>query len=323
MVTSRRQKTRNGAWLCSAILCASWWVAAAASADPMPDAPPAGVIFGMPVSRSNYYFAKRVAYMFPRSGEEGLSDADRERVIWEALILHYESFRRGISISEEELEQRIDTVLRDQQQSFTRSGDRAAYTHWVKDTLQEDVELFENQMRYLFQIDKLKDQVRESLPVTVTEQEMQDEFMNEQNHVGGEFVLFDSKAEADALYERVKAPAQWEAEKARQPDRVRPFSIITLEAIMDLWGVPKEQIYAFHAMALGSVGPPMPFGTKQWGVFRLLEKRTGDLQQFPARRNSYHRQLQSKKQYAAFKQWLKDFTVSAHLQVLPLSPASR
>lgn len=285
--------------------------------------PPAGIIFGVLVSASNYYFAKRVSYLFPRPGEEELSTADRERAIWEALILHYESFRRGVSISEDELEKDINVVLKDQQQSFTRAGDHASYTRWVRDTLNEDVEPFENQMRYLFQIDKLKQQVRESLPVTVTEEEMQAEFLNEHHHVGGEFVLFDSKVEAEAFYARVKEPAQWEEEKRQHPDQVRPFNIITLEAIIDLWGVPKEQIYAFHAMPLGSIGPPMPFGTKQWGVFRLLEKRTGELQQFSEQRASYQRQLQIKQQYLGLKQWIEDLKTSARLQILPLpDPAS-
>lgn len=76
--------------------------------------------------------------------------------------------------------------------------------------------------------------------------------------------------------------------KAQGTRQVRPVSLMNLQAIINLWGVPKEQIYAFHAMNLGSVGPPMPFG-KKWGVFRLLEKRTGDLKDFPNERDAYSR----------------------------------
>ena len=280
----------------------------------------AGYIFGVPVPVGNYYFAKRVFYTFPHPWEEGLSDADRERAIWEALILHYESFRREIAVSDEELNRRINSVLKGDKQSFTRSGDPEAYRQWVKEKLNEDVDLFENQMRYLLQVDKLKDQVRQSLPVTVTEEEMHQEFLNEKNHVGGEMVTFDKKEDAQAFYEQVKEPAAWEAMKAKGDYKVQPVSLMTLEAYMDLWGIPKEQMYAFHAMELGSIGPPMPFGTKQWCVYRLLDKRTGDLKDFPKERDAYVQQLTTKKQYEDLKRWIEKLKTSANLNIVPLAP---
>jgi len=109
--------------------------------------------------------------MFPRPWEEHLTGAQREQAIWEALILHYESFRRNVTVSDEELTKRIDSALKNDQQVFTKTEDPAAYERWVKERLNEDVALFENQMRYLSQVDKLKDQVRESTAVTVTEQD--------------------------------------------------------------------------------------------------------------------------------------------------------
>lgn len=277
----------------------------------------AGYLFGVPVPAGNYYFAKRVSYMFPHPWEENASAEERERFIWQALILHYESFRRGMSVTEEELDKRVNSVLKDDKQSFTRTGDPQAYANWAKERLHEEVELFENQMRYLLQIDKLKDEQRKSFAVTVTEQEMQDEFLNEHHHVGGEMVTFNSQDEAQAFYERVKDPAQWEAMKAKGEPKVRPVSLMTLEAYIDLWGVPKEQMYAFHAMEIGSVGSPMPFG-KQWAVYRLLEKRTGDLKDFPAQRDSYHEQLKARKQYEALKRWVDELVASANLRLVSL-----
>lgn len=277
----------------------------------------AGTIFGTPVPAGNYYFAKRVSYIFPRPWEENASSEERERFIWEALILHFESFRRGVTISDQELDEGLNSVLRDQKQSFTRAQDPEAYRRWIKEKIGEDVELFENQMRYLFQVDKLKKQVRESLPVTVTEAEMQQEFLNEKHHVGGEMVTFETNEAAQAFYERVKDAARWEVMKKKGEQAVRPVSLMTLEAYMDLWGIPKDQMYAFHALEIGSVGSPMPFG-KQWCVYRLLEKRTGDLKDFPKERESYFKQLTAKKQYEGLKKWIEDLKASANLKVLPL-----
>jgi hypothetical protein len=277
----------------------------------------AGYLFGTPVPASNYWFAKRVAHQFPRPGEEGLSEADRERNIWEALILHYEATRRGVSVSEAELDSRIQEVLRSEGRSFTRHDDPAAYERWVRETLNEPVELFENQMRYLLMIDTLKDQVRQSAAVEVTEEEMQQEFLNEQHHIGGEMVTFKTKEDAESFYAGMKEPAQWEVMKAGGEPAVRPVSLMTLEAYHDLWGAPLEPLYAFHAMALGSIGPPMPFG-KEWCVYRLLDKRTGALEDFPAQRDAYKRQLTARKQYETLKRWVEDLKASANLRVLPL-----
>lgn len=274
-----------------------------------------GTIFGVPVPAGNYYFAKRVSYLFPYPWEEGLSAEDRERAIWEALILHYEAFRRGVTVTEERLEARVNSVLKQQNQSFTRAQDPAAYAKWVKDTLAEDVQLFENQMRYLLQIELLKEQVRESIQVVVTEEEMQQEFLNEKHHVGGEMVVFDTQEAAQAFYEQVKDPKAWEAMKASGERQVRPVSLMTLEAYIDLWSIPKEQMYAFHALAVGSVGPPMPFG-KQWCVYRLLDKRTGDLTDFPKERQAYYEQLKLRKQYDGLKRWIEELKATANLQVI-------
>ena len=65
----------------------------------------AGYIFDVPVSLNNYLFAKQVSYTFPQGSEDQLSGPDRERAIWEALILHYESFRRGVQVPEAEPEE--------------------------------------------------------------------------------------------------------------------------------------------------------------------------------------------------------------------------
>lgn len=274
----------------------------------------AGYIFDTPVPADNYNFAKRVAALFPRPWEEHLSPADHERAIWEALILHFESFRRGVVVSNQELEERINGVLKDQQQTFTRSQDPEAYATWAHRALNEDVAVFENQMRYLFQIDKLKDTVRQSLPVAVTDEEMRQEFLNEKNHVAGEMAVFDTQEEADAFYARVKDPKRWEGMKAAGDPKIRPVSLMTLEAYMDLWGIPKDQMYAFHALDVGSVGAPMPFG-KQWCVYRLLDKRTGDLKDFPKEREAYSRQLTTKRQYEALKQWIEALKTSARLKI--------
>lgn len=275
----------------------------------------AGEMFGVTVSRSNYEFAKRVASVFSRPwGAADLPVAEREPLIWESLMLHYLSFQRGIQATEDEVERSVNTLLADAKQPFTRSGDPEAYRRWVVETLHQDVELLENQVRYLMQIRKLKDQLLKEQIVSVSDEELQQEFLGEQHHVGGEMVVFETKDEAQVLYERVKDPAQWEQMKAAGTPPVRPVSLMTLEAYADLWSVPRPQMEAFHALPLGAIGAPMPFGTK-WCVYRLLEKRVGHLEEFPAQREAYVQQVTRKKQYEALKRRIDEMKRSANLKV--------
>jgi len=83
---------------------------------------------------------------------------------------------------------------------------------------------------------------------------------------------------------------------------------------VELWGISKEQIYAVHALELGSVAPPMPFGTK-WCVYRLLDKRVGNLEELPAQRDAYVQQVTRKKQYEAFTRRIEALKRSANVKV--------
>jgi parvulin-like peptidyl-prolyl isomerase len=75
-------------------------------------------------------------------------------------------------------------------------------------------------------------------------------------------------------------------------------------------------MYALHAQPIGAVAL-LPFGN-QWGVYRLGDKRTGDLADFPAKRDAYVRQVTQKKQHAALQRWIAQLKESANLKVLPM-----
>ena len=208
----------------------------------------------------------------------------------------------------------VNELLAGQGLPFTRRGDPEAYQRWVVETLYEDTPLLENQIRFLIQIRNLKDRVRAEQAVSVTDAEMQEEFLNEQHHVGGEMVVFETKAEAEGFYAQVKGPGQWERMKTEGARQIRPVSLMTVEAYVDLWRIPRKQLLAFHALPLGSVGPPMPFG-RQWCVYRLLDKRSGDLKDFPAERDAYRAQVEMEKRYEALTRWIDGLKVLAALKV--------
>jgi len=274
----------------------------------------AGEIFGVPIPMNNYYFAKRVHLTFKDDEALKFTPEQMEDYVFANLIYSFEANKRGIKVTDEEMDQWIDSVLQAVNVKIEHKKDPEAYKKWVTESLKSEVIFFENQMRYLAEIEKLKREMVKEMKVEVSEEEMLEDFMNIQNHVGGEYTLFDTKEEADAFYDKYKNQLDWDAMKKEKPDLVKPFSLITIQAIIDLWGVPKEEINAFHQLALGSVGKPLPFG-KKWGVFRLMEERTGKPEDYVAKKEDNRKRVEIRKQYKARDQWLKDIIKEANLKI--------
>ncbi len=275
----------------------------------------AGEIFGAPVPIGNYYFAKQVHGTFQTPEERKMTAEEMEKNIWHNLILSFEASRRKIEVTEKEFEEWVDSVLTALELKFSRAKEPEKYKEWIEVTLKGTVELFENQMRYLATIEKLKREMVKEMQVTVSEDEMKDDFMNTENHVGGEYTLFDTKNEADDFYSANHEAKAWDDYKLQNAVKIKPFMLITLQAIIDLWGVPHDQIYEFHGMTLGTVGKPLPFGTK-WGVFRLQEKRTGNLADLDAQREKLKSRVEARKKYQARNDWLEEIDKQAQIKVL-------
>lgn len=275
----------------------------------------AGEIFGSPISIENYLFARRVHTTFKDPTDEKLTPQEMDQKIFENLIYSYEAFQRNIQVTDEELDQWIDSVLAALNLTFKRKENPQEYETWATEQLKGTVELFENQMKYMAQIEKFRREMVKEMKVQVNEDELKEDFLNVQDHVGGEYTLFDTKSEAEDFYAQYQTKKNWEKLKKEKPDLIKPFSMITLQAIIDLWGVPEEQIREFHAMELETVGKPLPFGTK-WGVFRLLDKRTGDFKDFDEnKRKESQMRVESRKKVAARDQWMKDLIKNANLKI--------
>jgi len=172
----------------------------------------AGEFFNRPVPMINYRFAKRVVATFnapwrrtPQTMEE------LEDLTWQELLLSFEAFRRGIEVSQQELEEEVDKTLKADKVSFNWKRDQAAYEAWVKEKLNESTELFENQLRHLVQLRKLREQVIDSIEPEVDEEEAYRKFLDEYNSLSVELVEFEDIEEAEAFYNEAKKPVSRKA----------------------------------------------------------------------------------------------------------------
>lgn len=275
----------------------------------------AGEFFGIPVSMDNYRFAKAAAMIFgAKWGPEPATHQEREDRVWEDLLLSYEAFRRQVVVEQSELEEEIQKLLQAEKVSFDWRKDKESYDKWVKERLNEPKELFENQLKHLIQLDKLRKQVAEGIEPHVTEEEAYQKYLNQYNTLGVEFVRFDELKEAEAFYKRMKNPKLWEKEAKKNPKFALRPGFVSLEFLIEIWKIPKTDAYAMLNLPESSVYKPTPV-YKGYGVFRTLQKRVAEEGKFPELRASYMEQVKKIKQYEGLKEWIERIKMDAHIKV--------
>ena len=284
------------------------------------DEQPAGEFFGVPVPMDNYRFAKAAAAIFgSRWGAEPTTPQEVENSDWEDLLLSYEAHRRNITVAQEELDDEMTKLLKAEKVDFDWKKDKPAYEKWVKDRVREPIQLFENELRHLLQLQILRESVRKSFQPKVTQEEAMQEYLNEYNTLAVEFVQFEDLKAAQAYYAKMKDPKLWEKEAKKNPKfAVRP-GFVSLECLIELWKIPKEDAYAMLDSKEGSVYKPTLI-YRGYGVFHTLEKRVAQKEKFPEVEKSYYEQIKVKKQYAALIDWIKQLKKDADIKIFVKAP---
>ncbi|MDD5477086.1 MAG: peptidylprolyl isomerase [Candidatus Omnitrophica bacterium] len=276
----------------------------------------AGEFFGAPVPIGNYYFVKGVIMVFGnRFGPQPQTAQELEDCVWDGLLLSYEAFRRNITVSQEEIENEIAKIIKDEKVEFDRKKDREAYAQWVKKRVNEPVELFENQIRYLIQLEKLRKEVMKSIKPEVSAEEAYQKFLNEYNTLAIELVQFDQLKDARDFYQKAEKNSRfWDKEKEKRPKDFKRPGFVALEFLMEMWKLPKDAVYKMMQMEIGRIYPPAPI-YKGYGVFKVLEKRPAEETKYPQLKQSYFEKVRMKKKYEGFNNWLKDLKQSANIKI--------
>ena len=276
----------------------------------------AGEFFGAPVPIGNYYFVKGVIMVFGnRFGSQPQTAQELEDCVWDGLLLSYEAFRRNITVSQEEVENEIAKIIKEEKVEFDWKKERDAYTQWVKKRANEPVEVFENQIRHLIQLERLRKEVMESIKPEVTEEEAYQKFLNEYNTLGIELLQFDELKDAEKFYKKSKkGPKSWEAEKAKRPKDFKRPGFVALEFLMEMWKLPKDAVYQMMQMEIGQIYPPTPI-YKGYGVFKILEKRPAEEAGYPQLKNYYYEKIRAIKKYEGFNEWIKNLKKEADIKV--------
>jgi hypothetical protein len=269
------------------------------------------------VPLSNYYFIKGAIMVFgTRWGASPQTEQELEDRVWEQLVLSFEAYRRNIKVEDKELEDEIDKIVKSEKVDFDWRKDKEAFSNWVKDKSKENAELFKNQLSHLIQLEKLRKEVLDTFKPEVTEEEAKNEFINEYNTIELELKQFDQLKDAEDFYKKMQDPKLWEAEVKKDPKFAQHPGFVSFEFLINMWQIPKDDLYKMLAMEIDSVYPPVPV-YKGYGVIRILKKRPADPAEFPKVRESYLKQVEMLKKYDQLKEWLKKLKEEAGIKLYP------
>ncbi len=278
----------------------------------------AGKIFGAPVSMGNYYFAKRALMVFGvKWGSEPANEEELEAKVWDNLLLSFEAFRRGIEVSVPEVEEEISKTLKSEKLDFNWKENKVAFDEWLKVKMNENSELFTNQLRYLIQIKKLREQVVAGFSPIVTEEETHQEFLNEYNTLELELAQFDSLKDAQDFFKKIKNNTKlWEKEMKKNPKISRRPGFVALEFLMDMWKVPKDALYEILKINEGAIYPEIvTIYSNKSAAIRLIKKKVAQEEEFVKLKQSYFDQVTLKKKYESLDNWFKNLRKEADIEV--------
>ncbi|OGW75119.1 MAG: hypothetical protein A2Z72_06820 [Omnitrophica bacterium RBG_13_46_9] len=274
-----------------------------------------GSFFDAPVPEQNYFFVKSVIAVFGnRFGKQPTTEKEVEDAAWDQLLLSFEAFRRGITVDQEEVNGEVNKILQTEGVPFDWRTDKESYEGWLKEKTNESPALFENQIRHMIQLQKLKTQVIQSIEPAVTEEEAFQGFLNENSSIDLELVQFDVEEDAVTYYTKVKSdPAYWEKEKSEKPENFRHPGGVTCQFLIDFWKIPEKPLQDMVKMKPGEFHNPEPI-YKGWGVFKVLGSTQADESKFTEVKNRYSEKVRAGKRSEGFGVWFENLKKEANIK---------
>lgn len=278
---------------------------AKAQEQPVQEIQVIGEFFGQPVPAQNYFFIKSVLLAFGnRWGLTPQSEEELDGYIWDFLLLSYEAFRNNIVASPQEIAAETKRILKENNVGFDWNKDKAAYANWVKEKTNQTPEVFENQVRFIVEIEKLRQQVIGNFSVRVSEEEARQQFQGEHNFLGMEVAGFLNKEDAQGFYEKASTnPGFWEEEKGKNPDSFKHYELIALSTLISELGIERDALYKMLELEKSGIYPALPI-IQGYGVCKILNKKLAQESEYAKLKNRYFEQIKEQKRNQGFQDWL-------------------
>lgn len=270
-----------------------------------------GEAFGRPVTAAEFEDCEKTVRWLSRGGQRDRSDEEIRRQAWDHLVYLQEAKRLGLQVKPEDVEVELTPLMKG---LGVTSPDR--YAAWTSSTLHESLDAFKRRIEELLLVEKLKE-FKADLEVTVSEEEIRQKFLNEQNQIETEYIVFASQDEAESFAELLKQePFLWkpayDGNRKEGQRRAAWINFMTLEAYIELWKVPREDAYRTLEAGEGAFVP----GRLTYGdvVFRVLQVRHAKLEDLETRRDYYTQAAQQRKKYQVQQTYLEDLKARARVR---------
>jgi len=244
-----------------------------------------GEVFGKPVTEDEFNYFLKTATRFSREGKTSRTDEEIKKEAWEDIAYLREAKEEGVTVSDDEALEMVKKILA--QVGLAPASQE--YKDWVANNFGEDTAAFEKRMTDLALLDKFV-KLKSDPQVTVTEDEIKQKFLNQYNSFESEYIKFDTRKEAEDFADKVKKnPILWkEMFDAKKPLGQKGSSwinIMSLEALIELWKIPKDDAYKIVTRKPGDfIVSDFFYGV---AVFRLLNKREADLKELDEKKKKY------------------------------------
>lgn len=270
-----------------------------------------GEAFGREISGQEFAYHLKTAALLTRSGEQNRPKEEVAQEAWQNLIFLHEATKLNISVTPEELKKELERLLSEKDIEYG-SEDYHAFT---VTQLSEDSSVFEQRIGSLLVINKFMD-IKTNPEVSVTEEEMKQKFLNQYNSFESEYIRFETKQETEEFLKKIKAnPGLWKdtySEKRALGQKGSAWiNVMSLEALIDLWKIPKEDAYQIFSLDEGDFTVAEFFYGD--AVFRLLRKKEADLKKYNEKKQQYYRDtLMSVKKRKIVKSYFEDLLERAN-----------
>ena len=268
----------------------SWGLVGLASlgAEDAPDLKKyAGEAFGKKITNREFAYHYKTAAIFTRSGKEDRTEEETRAEAWQNYVYLKEAKEMGFTISPEDLTSELKRLMALKNVEYGTEN----YHQIVRNQFQESPEDFERRIEDLMIVNRFLAE-KSNPDVTVTESEMLQKFLNQYNSFESEYLLFEDRAEAEDFHARVKKNPRlwkdtWDEKKPLGQKGASWINIMSLEALIDLWKIPKDDAYRILSHKPGDfIVAEFIYGT---GVFRLLNNRQADMADYTDKKQDYYR----------------------------------
>ena len=275
-----------------------------------------GEFFGQPVPAQNYVFVKSVLLAFAQRW--GLSPGSEEQLdayVWDYLLLSYEAFQNNIVANPEEINAEIESILKKNNAHFDWKKDKGAYGKWVKEKTNQAPEVFENQVRFMLEIDKLRQQVTDTVLVRASDEEAYRQFRDEHNLLSIEIAGFLKEEDSLGFYEKVKQSSKaWEEEKKKYPDSFKRYELTALNLLMSELGVDRDTFYKMLELENGNIYQPLAI-SQGFGVFKILNKKLAQEAEYGKLKYEYFEKIKEQKRNQGFLDWFGQVKQKAKIKI--------